>query len=227
VSLLHPYQACELLQLCSSTADADLLLLSQLCQPGGLSAAELVTLQQQLTRRQQRSRQPQQPVDTSSMVPGVSSSSSGSNYLAVTPYTQQLLLQLLEQLPSVSQGVRLPLFPSPLRADVARAAVGAYLRAGSLTRATAVAHAAAVAHPRDVQQYDLLQRGAAAAGAALPALVVTKRLRQALWQLPAPRAQAAMLRCVQHRRGAGLVAGGSHAHTELDGSHSLCPALSW
>jgi hypothetical protein len=201
VPLLHPCQASELLRLCSSAADVDLLLLSPLCQPGGLPAQELVSLQQQLSTHVRDAAQRQRLAGTvaSAHMRGHSSSSrsssSGSAYLVGTPHRQQPLVHLLEQLPSAAQGAaHLPVFPPPLRADVARAAVGAFLRFGELGRAAAVAHVAAVAHPRDVQQYDLLVRGAAATGAALPALVLVRRLREALWLLPAPKAQAAMLR---------------------------------
>jgi hypothetical protein len=211
VPLLHPCEASQLLSLTSSTTDVDLLLLSQLYQPGGLAAddmVKLVQLQQAKLKQQQQQRmllhdtlslqqpaaaiQRQYSIGSSSLYSSSSSSSSGG----ASPFDVAMSdtpLSLL--LPQLDVG-NLPQFPPRLRADVARAAVASYMRHGAHTRAAAVAHAAAVTNPRDIQQFHLLFRGCAAAGELMPALVLLDKLRGYFWQAASPKAQAAMLRLV-------------------------------
>ncbi|KAF8058419.1 hypothetical protein HT031_005543 [Scenedesmus sp. PABB004] len=187
--LLHACQASVLLGLSASAADVDLLLLSQLFQPGGLPLADLLPLSRQLAQQErQRERQPGR-----------------------VPLEQELApLAALQRL----DGASLPRFPPPLRADVARAAVAAYARHGALARAAAVAHAAAVGNPRDLQQVHLLIRSQAAAGQLLPALVAMTKLREHLWQATTPTAQAAMLRALA-RGGAGPPLGAAPSPSRL------------
>jgi hypothetical protein len=203
VPLLHPTQASELLQLCGSVADVDLLLLSQLYQPGGLGPKDLVPLQQRLQSATAAAAAVIDSQDTVFSLKGapssIATSASSSQFSRNSSSTliadeQAVMMQLLSQLPAVSAVYQPPAFPPPLHADVAYAAVAAYLRAGAFGKAAAVAHVSAVAHPRDIQQYHLLVRGAASAGAALPGVVMVEKLRENLWQVPTPKAQAAMLR---------------------------------
>jgi hypothetical protein len=208
VPLLHPCEASQLLGLTSSTTDVDLLLLSQLYQPGGLAAddmVKLVQLQQTKSKQQQQQQmllqdtsstqqlpaatQQQYSIGSSSLYSSSSSSSSGANPADVAMSDTPLLLLL----PQLDVG-NLPQFPPRLRADIARAAVASYLRHGAHTRAAAIAHAAAVTNPRDIQQFHLLFRGCAAAGEMMPALVLLDKLRGYFWQAASPKAQAAMLR---------------------------------
>jgi hypothetical protein len=193
--------------LTSSTADVDLLLLSQLYQPGGLPAddmVKLVQLQQSKSKQQQQQQMLLQPASSVQQSAAVaqqqysighsslysSSSSSGGGSCADVPMSDTPLTLLLPQL----DVAHLPQFPPCLRADVARAAVASYMRHGAHTRAAAVAHAAAVANPRDIQQFHLLLRGCAAAGQLGPALVQLEKLRGYFWQAASFKAQAAMLR---------------------------------
>jgi hypothetical protein len=206
--LLHTKQASRLLGLCSSAADVDLLLLSQLYQTGGLGPQDLMLLQQRLREASgaaATAAAAATPIeDTPNSLErsdrdftvngdGGSSISSSSSSWALAGHGP-ISLGLLDQLPAVSSTIQPPAFPPALHADVAYAAVAAYLRTGAFGRAAAVAHAAAVQHPKDIQQFHLLVRGAAAAGAALPGLVVVRKLKEMLWQVPSPKAQAAMLR---------------------------------
>jgi hypothetical protein len=205
VPLLHPFEASQLLGLTSSTADVDLLLLSQLYQPGGLAADEMVKIVQLQSKQQQQQRQLQQDTSSAqqkasavqqqfrigqSTLYSSSSSSSDNASLGDIPMSDTPLALLLPQLDVAN----LPQFPPCLRADVARAAVASYMRHGAHTRAAAIAHAAAVSNPRDIQQFHLLLRGCAAAGQLLPALVMLEKLRGYFWQTASPKAQAAMLR---------------------------------
>ena len=206
--LLHTKQASRLLGLCSSAADVDLLLLSQLYQTGGLGPQDLMLLQQRLreasgaaaaaaaaTSIEDTIPPSLEGVDRDVTVNGEGSSISSSSSSWALAGHGPISLGLLDQLPAVSSTIQPPAFPPPLHADLAYAAVAAYLRTGAFGRAAAVAHAAAVQHPKDIQQFHLLVRGAAAAGAALPGLVVVRKLKEMLWQVPSPKAQAAMLRC--------------------------------
>jgi hypothetical protein len=186
--LLHPKQASDILQQCVSAADADLLLLSQLCQPGGLRAEQLVSLQQKL--QVTLASTVQQGGDYQALV----GDSRGSSRHSGQQPEDSFLLQLLGELPAINNNPRPAVFPPLLRADVARAAVAAYLRTGAFGRATAVAQQAAVASPGDIQPLHLMIRGAARVGAALPGLVMVGKLRDKFWQLPSQKAQAALLR---------------------------------
>lgn len=178
IPLLHPSQASELLQYTCSTADVDVLLLSQLYQPRGLAVNDIIKL-----ARRARTQQQQQQHDLTATDQAV-------QYSGADVVMSNHLLTVLPDLKLVD----VPQFPPRLRSDVARSAVQAYLRHGAVQRAAAVAHAAAVANPRDLQQYHLLVRGCAAAGQLLPALTVVENVRHHLWQTVSPTAQADMLR---------------------------------
>jgi hypothetical protein len=194
VALLHPNQAAALLQLTTSAADTDILLLSQLYQPGGLTIEDAIQLaQQQQQQQQQRTYLAQQQAQPGQLcgLGGTSwlGSTDGGSHAHLASSQHPLALLSFKIKPEV-----VPMFPPPLRSDVARAAVAAYARHGAFARAAAVAHAAAVANPKDGQQYQLLIRSCAAAGNVMPALVTMSKMRERLWQTAAPRAQAAVLR---------------------------------